>query len=404
MRHSLAKLLFVLSALVVLVAAWSKEDHEIFRLRDEVQQTEGVNVTFYDFLGVKPSVSQTELLRAFRKKSKQLHPDKAKRNFIASQATKKSKQSKDKKKPAVHVNKAPSEREINNAIKLATERYARLGVVYNILKGEDRERYDHFLRHGFPKWKGTGYYYSRFRPGLGTVLIGLFIAFGGAAHYGALVLGWKRQREFVDRYIKHARRAAWGDELGIPGIANLGESNGNGNADAGSGAESTEGPVVMNRRQKRQMDKENRKDGKKAAKGRSTGSGSATPNSEGVITSSGNRKRVMAENGKVLIVDSVGNVFLEEENEDGEKEEFLLDIEEIQRPGVRDTFAFKLPLWVYRKTVGKLTGAGQGELVVDEVEEVEEQVEADVEVDEPVVVEKKKRSKAGGARRRGKRA
>lgn len=26
--------------------------------------------------------------------------------------------------------------------------------------------YDFFYKNGVPKWRGTGYYYSRFRPGL----------------------------------------------------------------------------------------------------------------------------------------------------------------------------------------------------------------------------------------------
>jgi hypothetical protein len=49
---------------------------------------------------------------------------------------------------------------------------------------------------------------------------------------------------------------------------------------------------------------------------------------EATITSGpqGAKKRIVAENGKVLIVDSVGNVFLEEETEDGVKGEFLLDV------------------------------------------------------------------------------
>lgn len=40
----------------------------------------------------------------------------------------------------------------------------------------------------------------------------------------------------------------------------------------------------------------------------------------------GTKKRVVAENGKVLIVDSVGNVYLEEETEEGNTEEYLLDV------------------------------------------------------------------------------
>ncbi|EAS31805.3 DnaJ domain-containing protein [Coccidioides immitis RS] len=345
-QAALFRVLLLLAGFLALAAAWTKEDHEIFRLREEIIATEGVNVTFYDFLGVKPSASHVEITKAFRRKSKQLHPDKAKRSFIASRA-KPPRTSSGKKKDGVHVSKRPSDREIQKVVKHATERYARLGIVHDVLKGPGRERYDHFLNNGFPIWKGSGYYYSRFRPGLGTVLIGLFLAFGGAAHYLALVLSWKRQVEFVDRYIRHARRAAWGDELGIQGIGNL--SNYNDNASTTAAAENGEEHVVLNRKQKRMMEKENRKESKKAKKEGS--SGTATPTN--VVTSVGDRKRVVAENGKVLIVDAIGNVFLEEETEDGEKEEFFLDINEIHRPTMRDTLAYRLPQWLYRKLVGR---------------------------------------------------
>ncbi|PGH14850.1 hypothetical protein AJ80_05776 [Polytolypa hystricis UAMH7299] len=357
MRPSLLRL-FVLAALVILVSAWSKEDYEIFRLREEIAQTEGQNVTFYDFIGIKSSASQTDLTKAYRKKSKLLHPDKAKRAFVASYAKPKQTPGQ-KRKPGVHVNKGPSDKEIRHAVKLATERYARLSTVADILKGSGRERYDHFMKNGFPRWKGTGYYYSRFRPGLGTVLLGLFLAFGGGGHYGALILGWKRQREFVDRYIKHARRAAWGDELGIKGV-NLGEAGAAGTTTATPAAErSEEGPVHLNRRQKRMMDKENRKESKKGGKSSTRASGTSTPTEvvTSVVTSSGDRKRVVAENGKVLIVDSVGNVYLEEETEDGEKEEFLLDVNEIQRPTFRDTAVVRLPIWLFRKSLGRVLGS-----------------------------------------------
>ena len=30
------------------------------------------------------------------------------------------------------------------------------------------DSYDFFYKNGVPKWRGTGYYYSRFRPGLGV--------------------------------------------------------------------------------------------------------------------------------------------------------------------------------------------------------------------------------------------
>ena len=239
-------------------------------------------------------------------------------------------------------------------VRKATERYQRLSVVAEILKSDGREHYDHFLKNGFPKWRGTGYYYQRFRPGLGTVLVGLFIAGGGAAHYGALVLGYRRQREFVGKYIRHARRAAWGDETGIKGIPGL-----NGDIVVAPSVEvdapEQPGPVPMNRFQKRQMEKEQKKKSKSTGKrtattGRSAGPQTSTRSS---APTGGERKRVMAENGKVLIVDTVGNVYLEEEDEDGEPQEFLLDLAEIHKPTIYDTALVRFPVWVYRQVVGR---------------------------------------------------
>ncbi|KAL1858533.1 hypothetical protein Plec18167_003597 [Paecilomyces lecythidis] len=388
MRPSILRLLAI-ALLVVLVAAWTKEDHEIFRIRDEIVASEGANVTFYDLLGIKPTATQDDINKAYRKKSRMLHPDKVKRAFIANS-------SKDKAK-AKGASKGPSQREIAAAVKQATERASRLNIVANILRGPSRDRYDHFLKNGFPKWKGTGYYYSRFRPGLGSVLAGLFIAFGGAAHYAALILGWKRQRDFVDRYIRQARRAAWGDELGIRGIPGIDSPAVAAPAPA---PEADAGALPMNRRQKRMMDKENRKENKKGARGTSRSSGTATPTTEGAVPT-GERKRVVAENGKVLIVDSIGNVFLEEESEDGERQEFLLDINEIQRPTIRDTMLFRFPGWFYRRTVGQVLGGSKEEdSVAEEEDEVVEKTE------EPVNDEANTTGASNGraTRKRGKRS
>ncbi|KAJ5084353.1 hypothetical protein NUU61_008932 [Penicillium alfredii] len=372
---------------VGLVAAWSKEDYEIFRLRDELAISEGPDVTFYDFLEIRPNANLEQITKAYRKKSRVLHPDKAKRAFIANHSKDKSKSK--ATKSGVHVSSGPSKREIDAAVKTAHARSARLNLVANILRGPNRERYDHFLKHGFPRWKGTGYYYSRFRPGLGSVLAGLFLVFGGGAHYAALILGWKRQREFVDRYIRQARRAAWGDELGvrgIPGVDSLGATA------PASAPDGEAGAVAMTRRQKRMMDRENRKESRKAPRATARSSGTSTPTEGGAPT--GERKRVVAENGKVLIVDSVGNVFLEEDTEDDGRQEFLLDVDEIQRPTLRDTVLCKLPVWCFHRTVGRVLGTS---VVDEEVDSPEPVVPL---VDEPVEAS----LNGGSSRRRNKRS
>jgi len=295
-------------------------DHEIFRIRDEVVAHDGPNVTFYDLLGVKPSATQDELNKAYRKKSRDVHPDKARKGFEAKRVL-------ENKKKGKTVTKPPSKKEVDAFVKAATKSYQRLTVIADILKGPDRARYDHFLKNGFPKWRGTGYYYERFRPGLGSVLFGLFLVMGGGFHYFALVVGWKRRREFADRYIRHARRTAWGDESALSSIPGI-------DADAAPAVNAQqwdegeeEQMAPMNRRQKRAMDKDNKKDKKSVAVKKARRSGISTP-IDAEITSGpqGAKKRIVAQNGKVLIVDSAGNVFLEEETEDGQKQEFLLDV------------------------------------------------------------------------------
>lgn len=311
--------------------------------------SEGSDVTFYDFLGVKATATQVELSKALKQRSRTLHPDKIKQQFIAARSTATPKKKGEKKSPGVHVSKGPSEKEINHAYKKATERYARLGVVATILQSENRERYDHFLANGFPTWKGTGYYYARFRPGLGSVLVGLFLVLGGGAHYGALVLGWKRQRDFIDKYIRQARKAAWGDETGIRGIP---VADGR-PAPTPAMPEEPDNMVQMNRRQKRQLEKGNKKE--KSVKGKAGIKPSDTKTSVQDAGPTGERKRVVADNGKVLIVDAIGNVYLEEDDEDGNTQEFLLDPNQIPKPTIMDTALYKFPGWLYHKAVGRFS-------------------------------------------------
>ncbi|POS85478.1 hypothetical protein EPUL_002300 [Erysiphe pulchra] len=301
-------------------ASWSKEDQEIFRLRHEIEVSEGSGITFYDFLGTKPSASQDEINKAYRKKSRILHPDKVKRQFITAQSS----------------NRKPSQSEIRATAKAASDRFARLGIVSNILRGPGRERYDHFLNNGFPTWKGTGYYYARFRPGLGSVLIGLFIFVGGVGHWITLYLSWKRQRDFINHYISFARHATWGDN--IPGLENI---------------TGTLRPVAteaqpVNRRQRRMQDKDNKKEKKAVVKKSSKPHPTTTPDSTRA------RKRVVAENGKTLIVDSAGQVFLEQVDEDGETQEFLLHPDELHKPSFTDTALYRLPIWVYDSIVTRI--------------------------------------------------
>jgi len=195
------------------------------------------------------------------------------------------------------------------------------------------------LQHGFPTWRGTGYYYSRFRPGLGSVLVGLFLVCGGGAHYFVMITSYKRHRDFMERYIKHARKTAWGDESGIRGLSGLG-----GPVEVPATVEEADPMANLNRRQKREFERQNKNKKDKSGKSKPVAKPAPVQSS-----ASNERRRVTAENGKVLVVDSVGNVFLEEEDEEGEVQEYLLDLDEIHKPTVWDTAVVRLPIWVYRK-------------------------------------------------------
>jgi curved DNA-binding protein CbpA len=167
----------ILVLLIGVVHAWTKEDHEIFDLVTAVEAAEGKGTTFYSWLEVPSSASIAEIGRAFRKKSMLLHPDK------------------------------------NPGVKDAQERFARLGVVGSILRNQEgRERYDFFYKNGVPRWRGTGYYYARFRPGLGTVLIFLTTLTTGL-HYLVQHLNFKRDLTRIEHILEQAKLAAWGPKM-----------------------------------------------------------------------------------------------------------------------------------------------------------------------------------------------
>ncbi|PHH86732.1 hypothetical protein CDD83_9819 [Cordyceps sp. RAO-2017] len=72
---------------------------------------------------------------------------------------------------------------------------------------------------------------------------------------------------------------------------------------------------------------------------------------------SGVRKRVVAENGKILVVDSQGDVFLEGEDEDGNVHEFLLDPDELHQPTFKDTAVVRVPMWFLEVGLGRFRSA-----------------------------------------------
>jgi len=166
-------------SLATLAFAWTKEDHEVFDLVSALEAAEGKGTTFYSWLDLPASASTNDIGKAYRKKSITLHPDK------------------------------------NPGVKNIEERFARLGVIAKILRNkEDRERYDFFYKNGVPVWRGTGYYYARFRPGFGTVLVFLTLVTSGVQH---VINQYNRTRDLarIERLVRLAKAAAYGPK-GVP--------------------------------------------------------------------------------------------------------------------------------------------------------------------------------------------
>lgn len=163
--------LLLVGLLATLVAGWSPQDREIFALRDAVQKDIGTDKTFYDWLNLKRTATDAEIAKAYRKMSQKLHPDK-------------------------------------NPSKAATARFSRLGLVAKVLRSEGRERYDFFLDYGFPRWKGTDYYYSRYRPGLFSVLVFLFLL-SSTVQYWFKKLTASQHRKYMNSIIEEAKDQAW---------------------------------------------------------------------------------------------------------------------------------------------------------------------------------------------------
>lgn len=116
---------------------------QIFDLQQSIEQLYGRDVNFYSLLNLTSSATSSDIKTAYRKRSVELHPD-----------------------------KHPLDPD-------ASKKFERLGLVNKILRDSRRDRYDYFLKRGFPKWRGTGWVYVRWRPGMGTVLAVLVLLSSG---------------------------------------------------------------------------------------------------------------------------------------------------------------------------------------------------------------------------------
>ncbi|ABN68450.1 predicted protein, partial [Scheffersomyces stipitis CBS 6054] len=163
---------FLLFSLVV-ASNWTPEDYEIFSLNDKIKKDLGSDITFYSWLGLEngPKATLKEISKAYRKKSRALHPDK---------------------------------------YGSASQRFQRLSLVGNILRDQSlKKRYDYFLDKGFPKWRGTGYLYSKFRPGFLLTIAIVFVLVGGF-HFVALRISRNQDFKRISEMKEQMKVQAWG--------------------------------------------------------------------------------------------------------------------------------------------------------------------------------------------------
>jgi hypothetical protein len=124
-------LLCLLLLLVVAVCAVNPDelndvDYEIWDLMDGVQRfNKGQMKSFYDFINVPEDIATEDLVKSIRRLSLSWHPDK---------------------------NKAPD----------AQDKFQILNGIGKILRQpESRSKYDYWMVHGVPYWRGRGYYFRK---------------------------------------------------------------------------------------------------------------------------------------------------------------------------------------------------------------------------------------------------
>lgn len=104
------------------------------------------------------------------------------------------------------------------------DRFARLGKVVAILRdGHKRERYNFFYKNGVPRWRGTGYYYSRWRPGFFTVVAALCVLAGGLQYLVAWV-NYHQEKKRIRQFVMDARAEMATRATKNIGAATLGRS------------------------------------------------------------------------------------------------------------------------------------------------------------------------------------
>eukprot|EP00094_Tigriopus_californicus_P002195 TCALIF_02118-PA protein Name:"Similar to F54F2.9 Uncharacterized protein F54F2.9 (Caenorhabditis elegans)" AED:0.03 eAED:0.04 QI:46/0/0/1/0/0.5/2/0/478 len=148
---------------------WAFDDAEL----DVFDLVEEVNANFYEFMGVSPEVSPSELRKAYRNLSLKLHPDK-------------------------------------NPAEDAETQFRFLVAIYEVLKDAvKREIYDRVLVEGLPDWRMPIYYYRRMRKmGLAEGVAYLLIIVTICQYFVNWAAYWERKFTLQEQLNVYSKRLA----------------------------------------------------------------------------------------------------------------------------------------------------------------------------------------------------
>lgn len=165
-------LMLTVLSLCALAVAFEQIDIDLFRLQDALKNDGGNYTDFYDWFGVKRNANHKDIVKAYRKISRKIHPDR---------------------------NTAPG----------ADEAFARFNQIYKILRSEARERYDYYLSKGFPKYDEATetWYYKRFKPSLLFAFV-VLVVICSALEFVLIKTSANRQRKLLQSTIDQSRELA----------------------------------------------------------------------------------------------------------------------------------------------------------------------------------------------------
>ncbi|GMG21791.1 unnamed protein product [[Candida] boidinii] len=182
---------FVLAFFTAIALCWTHEDIEIFEINESLKkETKDPEMNFYKYLNLPsgPKSSYDQISRAFKKLSRKYHPDKYKPDFNND-----------------------DEKTINKQKKNWEKRFQNIGAIAEILRSENKDRYDFFYKNGFPTINDENeYVYNKYRPSFLITLAVIFVIIS-VLHFIVIKSNNTQQRQRIESLINEIKTRAFGN-------------------------------------------------------------------------------------------------------------------------------------------------------------------------------------------------